>query len=147
MGLKRKNGGLISVDMTARMITDRDMSGKDIEEEIVMNRKDIDYACEEMKKSVPELFRNHLKKMIVYGSAARDDYTEDSDIDIAILTDLDRESVKKYDYSLMDIVTEIAMHSDAIVEYICLPIDEFNQKKDWYGYFQSIQNEGIVIYG
>lgn len=112
-----------------------------------MNRKDIDYACTEMRSKVPKLLQNHLKKMIVYGSAARDDYSDDSDVDIAILTDLDRESVKQYDYSLMNIVTEIAMNSDAIVEYICLPIDEFNQKKEWYGYFKNIQNEGIVIYG
>ena len=112
-----------------------------------MNKEDIEYACVEMKRNVSEIFKNHLTKMIVYGSVARNDYTMDSDIDIAILTDLDRESVKRYDFLLMDIVTEIAMHSDAIVEYICLPIDEFEQKKEWYGYFQNIQNEGIVIYG
>lgn len=63
---------------------------------------------------MPDILQNHLKKMIVYGSAARDDCTDDSDVDIAILTDLDRESIKRYDYSLMNIVTEIAMHSDAI---------------------------------
>ena len=102
-----------------------------------MKREDIDYACAEMKRSVPEILHNHLKKIIVYGSAAREDYTEDSDIDIAILTDLDRERAKQYDNSLMDIVTEIAMHSDAIVEYICLPIDEYNQKKGGMGILRT----------
>lgn len=112
-----------------------------------MNKADIDYACEQMKKNVPVLLKDHLKKMIVYGSAARNDYTEDSDIDIAILTDLDRNSVKKYDSVLMDVVTEIAMNSDAVVEYVCLPVDEFEQKKGWYRYFANIANEGITIYG
>ena len=73
--------------------------------------------------------------MIVFGSVARDDYTDDSDADIAILTDLDREFVKRYDDFLMNIISEIAMHSDTIVKYICLLIDEFNRKKDWHEYF------------
>ena len=47
----------------------------------------------------------------------------------------------------MDIVTDIAMVSDAIVEYVCLPIDEFDEKKNWYGYFQNIEREGKVLYG
>ncbi len=59
-----------------------------------MTGKDIDYACDVMKKNVPGVFNEHLIKMIVYGSAARNDYTDDSDIDIAILTDLDRKEVK-----------------------------------------------------
>ena len=112
-----------------------------------MKREDIDYACKKMKENVPSLMKGHLKQMVMYGSAARNDFTDDSDIDIAILTDLDRVSVKQYDSGLMDIVTEIAMHSDAIVEYICLPIDEYNKNKKWYGYFQNISDEGIVIYG
>ena len=47
----------------------------------------------------------------------------------------------------MNVVTDIAMNSDAIVEYICLPIDEYNSKKNWYGYFKNIEKDGKVIYG
>ena len=94
-----------------------------------MTGKDIDYVCDVMKKNVPGVFNEHLIKMIVYGSAARNDYTDDSDIDIAILTDLDRKEVKKYDSALMDIVTDIAIHNGAIVEYICVPYSEYESKK------------------
>lgn len=45
---------------------------------------------------------------------------------------MDRKAVKKYDSELMDAVTDIAMNSDAVVEYICLPVDEYNDKKGWY---------------
>ena len=46
----------------------------------------------------------------------------------------------------MDAVTDIAMNSDAVVEYICLPVDEYNDKKDWYGYYKNIETEGKVLY-
>lgn len=54
---------------------------------------------------------------------------------------------KKYDDSLLDIVTDIAMDTWTIVQYICIPIKEYDEKKDWYDYFQNIEREGIVIYG
>ena len=64
-----------------------------------------------------------------------------------MITDTDREVVKKYDSELMDVETDIAMNSDAVVEYICLPVDEYNDKKGWYGYFKNIETEGRVLYG
>lgn len=112
-----------------------------------MTQQDIDYACGMMISRVPQLLNEHVKKIIMYGSCSRGDYTEDSDIDIAILTDLDRIEAKKYDVDLMDTVTDIAMKTDAIVEYICIPYSEYETKKDSYGYFKNIEQEGIVLYG
>lgn len=112
-----------------------------------MTQNDIDYASRVFTERVPGILKNHAKKIIMYGSCARGDYNNDSDIDIAILTDMNRVDVKAYDSDLMDVVTDIAMASDAVVEYICLPIDEYNQKKAWYGYFRNIETEGKVLYG
>lgn len=47
----------------------------------------------------------------------------------------------------MNIVTDIAMKTDIIVEYVCIPENEFYQKKSWYAYFRNIESEGRVIYG
>ena len=61
-----------------------------------------------------------------------------------------KENVKNiimYDSLLMDVVTDIAMETDAIVEYICIPYDEYMSKKNWYGYFENIDKDGITIYG
>ena len=32
------------------------------------------------------------------------------------------------------------------VEYICLPVDEYNDKKGWYGYYKNIETEGRLLY-
>lgn len=63
------------------------------------------------------------------------------------MTDLDRIEAKKYDVDLMDTVTDIAMKTDAIVEYICIPYSKYETKKDSYGYFKNIEQEGIALYG
>jgi len=112
-----------------------------------MTQRDIEYASRVFTDRASQILNKHIKKIIMYGSCARGDFNSDSDIDIAILTDMNRTDIKQYDSELMDAVTDIAMNSEAIVEYICLPIDEYNEKKDWYGYFKNIDTEGRVLYG
>ena len=112
-----------------------------------MRNDDIERVIDILKEQIPLSMKAHVKKIYIYGSCARGDFTEDSDIDVAILTDCDRIEAKKYDESLMNIVTDIAMKTDTIVEYVCIPENEFYQKKSWYAYFRDIESEGRVIYG
>ena len=108
-------------------------------------------VIEKIKKEVPELVSNLMKddlvKIVLYGSCARGDYTEDSDIDIALITKNDRLEVQKYTGDLAAIATELAMKYFAIVNFVCLPYKEFTEKKSWYAYFKNIENEGEVLYG
>ena len=113
----------------------------------VLKLSDIEIAKQNIVKRFPSVMKQDAKKIYIYGSCARGDYDDDSDVDVAILTNCGREEAKKYDEELMDIVTDIAMESDAIVEYICIPYEEYQEKKNWYGYFQNIENEGQLIYG
>jgi predicted nucleotidyltransferase len=112
-----------------------------------MNQYDIANANEYLVRKMPEVLSEDLDKIVMYGSCARGDYSEDSDVDIAILTKCDRLTSKKYDDRLMDIVTDIAMNYGMVVQYICIPTDEYEKKKTWYGYFKNIEQEGIVLYG
>ena len=112
-----------------------------------MEQKDIELVKNRIRKGFPEVLKGNVRKIIIYGSCARGDFDDDSDIDVAVLTECSREAAKVYDSDLMDIVTEIAMQSDAIVEYVCIPYDEYQEKKDWYGYFKNIERDGVLIYG
>ena len=40
---------------------------------------------------VQKIYGSHLKRVILYGSYARGDYTADSDVDIMMLVDLSKE--------------------------------------------------------
>lgn len=89
---------------------------------------------------------NDVKKIILYGSCSRGDFSEDSDIDIALLTSCNRTEVKKYNDSLAEISTEFAERYLAIVNFICLPEKEYEEKKEWYPYYKNIEMEGEVLY-
>ena len=113
--------------------------------EVVLNESLINEVKEESTSLVRNLLKDDLVEIVLYGSYARGDYTEDSDIDIALLTRGNRSEAKKYVDDLATIATEIAMKHFAIVNFVCLPFDEFEEKKSWYPYFMNIATEGEVL--
>ncbi len=111
---------------------------------------DLEITLESVKntalKKLPEIMKEDCRQIILYGSCARGDYTEDSDVDIAILTDSDREQVKKYSSQLDELATQIAIDTMAVVNFVCLPQKEFEDKKSWYPFFKNIAKDGIILY-
>ncbi len=51
---------------------------------------------------IQRIYGFHLKRVILYGSYARGDYTAESDIDIIILVDLSDEEMDKYSDALAE---------------------------------------------
>ena len=115
--------------------------------DLVLNEKIIEKVKKEVVSQVRGLMGADLVEIILYGSCARGDYTDDSDIDIALLTKSDRIQVKKYSSGLAAIATDMAMKYFAVVNFVCLPFDEYTEKETWYEYFQNIRNEGQILYG
>ena len=97
-------------------------------------------------REIPSLMKDDCEKIILYGSFARGDYTRDSDVDIAILTKCDRQAIRQFDPGIDEIASEIGIKTMMVVNYICLPIKEFEEKKGWYPFFMNIASDGRVLY-
>lgn len=106
---------------------------------------------EKIKIEAPDLIRSFMQsdlvKMIMYGSCARGDYNEYSDVDIALLTKGSRTDSWKYNDKIDEAATELALKYFTVVNFVLLPYEEFEKKKSWYGYFKNIDREGIKLYG
>lgn len=112
-----------------------------------MSKEKIDYTVRVISKRLPMIMKNDVRKAILYGSCARGDYDSDSDIDIAVLTNCGREEAKKYSAALTGLATDIAMDTFAVVDFSCIPYDEYEKKSSWYMYFNNIKKDGVSIYG
>lgn len=88
-----------------------------------------------------------IRKIILYGSCSRGDFSDDSDIDIALLVSCDRMEINKYNDILAEAATKLAAKYLAIVNFVCLPEKEFEERKNWYPYFKNIDKEGELLYG
>lgn len=112
-----------------------------------MNDAIIGSVKKTLQAELPSLLKKDLRQVILYGSCARGDYNDDSDIDVAILTNCNRTDSKKYTKPLADLSADIAIDTYAIVNFACIPADEFESKKNKYLYFSNINRDGVSIYG
>lgn len=66
----------------------------------------INSVLKEFRKTIEKLYGKRLKNIILYGSWARDEATEDSDIDILVIIEGYIEPGKEID-RMIDIITDI----------------------------------------
>lgn len=88
-----------------------------------------------------------LRKVIVYGSYARGDYKENSDIDIMVLTSLPEERIELAEDKLYDVAFDFLMEYGVDISVIVKNEEHFNY---WLGalpFYDNIEREGVVISG
>lgn len=110
-----------------------------------MSVKDIDKVIEEYICDVRKLLGSDFHRACVYGSYARGEYGEDSDIDIAIFTDRKPSDF----YLLIDLISEITFEYNVKYDIILSPVFQneqvYKRMLKVVPYFQSIQREGIAV--
>ncbi len=115
-------------------------------DEAIELRKTLELVKKAAIKGIPNILHDNCRRIILYGSYARGNFTSDSDVDIAILTSCDREQVKEYNSQIDDLATDIGTDTMAIVNFVCLPLEEYEAKKAWYPYFINIARDGVTLY-
>lgn len=109
----------------------------------------INKIINEFVEGVKKILGNRVKKIILYGSYARGDFNESSDIDIMILTDLSDEEIEIYKLKISDYVWEIEYNNDFKIDLSPLVknIDKYNKRIEVVPFYMNVQKEGIILYG
>lgn len=107
----------------------------------------INRILSEFNKQVIELLGERLKKIILYGSYARGDYNEKSDIDIMILTDFSEKEIEEYRDKISDIAFEIELENNIILSPIIKNEDMYNIRINYIPFYSNVEKEGVVLVG
>lgn len=102
---------------------------------------------EEFTKEVKKVFDDKMSKIILYGSCARGDYDENSDIDIMILTHLSDNEIETVENMIFDIAFDFQMKYFVDISVVVKNEEQF---KYWLGalpFYDNVQREGIVLNG
>lgn len=100
------------------------------------------YVCE-----LEKIYGAYLKTVILYGSYARGDFSEESDIDIMILLDLDDMLIKKYRHELSGITYDFNMDYDIDIKPIAKSQEHFEKWEDTYPFYKNVKSEGVKLFG
>ena len=100
----------------------------------------------EYVEGIQKIYGSHLKRVILYGSYARGDFTPESDLDIMILVDLKDSEEEKYLDDLSELGFLYNVEHDIWMMPIVKNIEHFNRWVSVYPFYQNVQTEGVTVY-
>ena len=108
---------------------------------------EISNIIEQFVKGVNEILGNRVKKIILYGSYARGDFNESSDIDIMILTDLTDDEIIEYREKVWDYAYDLEFDNNFDIQLSPLVknIEKFNYWLEALPFYMNVQKEGVVL--
>ena len=100
---------------------------------------------QDFAKNVRELLDDSLDSVIVYGSYARGDYSEFSDIDVMILVSLTDEKIKTIADQISDLAFDYLMKHEIDISPVIINTDHFNYWADNLPYYRNVRDEGVRL--
>lgn len=103
-----------------------------------------DEMREELVQGLTDIFRNNISMIILYGSVARGDATQESDIDIAIVVRSQMDDATKRHF--LSWAADIDIRYERVFSIV--DIQESNMKKweDVLPFYQNVKKEGIILW-
>lgn len=95
---------------------------------------------------IQKIYGNELKTVFLYGSYARGDYHENSDIDIMILVNLSDSQIKARQRLLSDLTFDYNFENDVEIMPQVKNCDHFNKWLRAYPFYNQIKKEGVELY-
>lgn len=105
----------------------------------------IQNELDEFVTLVKECFGESLKSVIVYGSYARGDYNENSDIDIMILVTLPESQIKQSENRIYDDAFDLELKYGKVLSPVIKNQDFFEYWSDTLPFYRNIKTEGVQV--
>lgn len=105
----------------------------------------LNVISEQMAEIYYSIYGNAVSGVFLYGSYARGDNTDDSDIDIVAIVKGSRTDLQDRLKAVWDLSADIGLENDVVVSPTVIPYDEFEKYKSILPYYRNIAEEGYRI--
>lgn len=97
----------------------------------------------EAYESAEKLFAKNAVQAYLYGSYARGDYHEESDIDILLTVNMAADSLAKTRRAIANIASDLSLKHDITVSIAVKTHEQFAKYSNILPYYQNVVKEGI----
>lgn len=115
----------------------------------ICTQEQIQEILNKVHAKVDEIFGISLKQIILYGSYARGDHVQYSDIDVMIVVDMDKHELTSYRDMVWDFAEDLACEYDYEI-VLSLKLQDEETFLAWnkvLPYYKNVLKEGIRIHG
>lgn len=108
-----------------------------------MNEEKIQTVVSQFAWEAKKIYGTALRDVILYGSCARGDFADDSDIDIMVLLDVGQEDIGEMRKEIIDVSDQIDLEYDVVLAPVIQSWRLYNQYMAVSRFYQNVQKEGI----
>jgi predicted nucleotidyltransferase len=111
---------------------------------VVILREDIRPVLQELKKCLKDTYGDRLHSVVLFGSSARDDFTEESDVDVLVVLKSIIDFDKDFN-TIFDLTLNVEKNYDDFVMISVIPAKEEDYLSKVTPFLLNIRKEGIQI--
>ncbi len=109
------------------------------------SRQDIQSIVTALRDGIAQIFQQDQIDAILFGSYARGDSDEGSDIDVLLLVDVPRQTIAERNWQIGELAAELLMDYGIVVSPIVENRSYFDSNAGLLPFFQNIRAEGVRL--
>ena len=109
--------------------------------------EDVSSIVYRFSQEVKRMLGESLRRIIVYGSYARGDYRENSDVDIMILVKMSDEEIRAVKNNIYDLAFDVEMNTGIQLSPIIKNEAQYEYWVDTLPFYRNVRDEGVIISG
>ena len=106
----------------------------------------INDITKELSRNTQDILGDRLRKIILFGSYARGDYEEYSDLDIMVLADFDENELKTLERKLGRISSQASLDYDITVSLLLNNESLFMSRLHISPFYRNVLSEGVEVF-
>ena len=110
------------------------------------SKNTLEALLRETTEELKTIFGSRLDSVILYGSYARGDYDDESDIDVMALVDMDRQELAAYRRPVSDFSSDLDLKYDVLLSIKLQDKATFEKYLSVLPFFKNVIQEGVVIH-
>lgn len=108
-------------------------------------RSELNILLKKVSEVYKSVYGETLVRVILYGSYARGDFSEDSDVDIVALVRGNREKLQEQLKIVWNKTYDLGLDYDVVLSPAVIPYEEFERYQEELPYYRNISTEGVNI--
>lgn len=108
-------------------------------------KNELNTIIRKMVQIYTSVYGKNLMQVILYGSYARGDYNNESDIDIVAIVRGERLMLQEQLKQVWDESCELELEYDMVLSPTVIPYEEFEKYREDLPYYRNIAQEGVVV--